>query len=101
MNPTIEGVVRLPSLLGMTTGSPPSITATQELVVPKSIPITFAIFVPSSARLFGGCCERPFALGLLRRGLRSEARVRRSPRVRPLLRAPERVGPIGHAADSL
>jgi hypothetical protein len=29
--------------LAMTTGSPPSITATQLLVVPKSIPITFAI----------------------------------------------------------
>jgi hypothetical protein len=27
----------------MTTGSPPSITATQEFVVPKSIPITFGI----------------------------------------------------------
>jgi hypothetical protein len=36
---TMDGVVRLPSLLGITTGSFPSITATQELVVPKSIPI--------------------------------------------------------------
>ena len=36
----MEGVVRLPSLLGMTTGSPPSITATHEFVVPRSIPIT-------------------------------------------------------------
>jgi hypothetical protein len=27
----------------MTLGSPPSITATQELVVPRSIPIIFAI----------------------------------------------------------
>ena len=32
---TTEGVVRLPSALGMTTASPPSMTATQELVVPK------------------------------------------------------------------
>src|SRR5262249_53588560 len=39
---TIEGVVRLPSALGMTTGSPPSITATQLFVVPRSMPITFA-----------------------------------------------------------
>src|SRR5215470_2670871 len=38
---TIEGVVLAPSALGMTTGSPPSMTATQELVVPRSIPITF------------------------------------------------------------
>jgi hypothetical protein len=29
--------------LAMTLGSPPSMTATQELVVPKSIPIIFAI----------------------------------------------------------
>src|SRR3982750_2498066 len=39
----MEGVVRLPSEFGMTTGSPPSMTATQELVVPRSIPITFAM----------------------------------------------------------
>ena len=38
-----EGVVRVPSALARTLGSPPSIMATQELVVPKSIPITFAI----------------------------------------------------------
>ena len=38
---TIEGVVLAPSLLAITTGSFPSITATQELVVPKSIPIIF------------------------------------------------------------
>src|SRR5699024_9776247 len=40
---TTEGVVRAPSALGITTGSPPSITATQEFVVPKSMPIVFAI----------------------------------------------------------
>src|SRR6478672_609364 len=39
---TMEGVVRLPSALGMTTGSPPSMTATQLFVVPRSMPITFA-----------------------------------------------------------
>ena len=37
---TIDGVVRLPSALGITTGSPPSITATQRLVVPRSMPMT-------------------------------------------------------------
>src|SRR5690606_8139768 len=36
---TTEGVVRPPSALTMTFGSPPSITATHEFVVPKSIPI--------------------------------------------------------------
>src|ERR1700738_4013864 len=37
---TTDGVVRAPSWLTMTAGSPPSITATTELVVPRSIPIT-------------------------------------------------------------
>src|ERR1700676_63803 len=40
---TMDGVVRAPSALGITTGSPPSMTATHELVVPRSIPITFGI----------------------------------------------------------
>src|SRR5580700_10260823 len=42
-NATIEGVVRAPSEFSMTTGSPPSITAMQELVVPRSIPRILAI----------------------------------------------------------
>ncbi len=36
---TTDGVVRAPSTLAMTLGSPPSITATHELVVPKSMPM--------------------------------------------------------------
>src|SRR5439155_16953056 len=48
---TIDGVVRAPSLFSKTTGSPPSITAMQELVVPKSIPKTLAICVQSSDTL--------------------------------------------------
>ena len=36
----IEGVVRAPSEFSITFGVAPSITATQELVVPRSIPIT-------------------------------------------------------------
>src|SRR4030067_905038 len=42
--PTTEGVSRLPSSLMMILGSPPSITATTEFVVPRSIPMIFAIF---------------------------------------------------------
>src|SRR5512139_351631 len=42
---TIEGVVLRPSLLAITTGSFPSITETQELVVPKSIPIILLIMI--------------------------------------------------------
>src|SRR3954451_16348298 len=46
---TTDGVVRAPSLFSMTFGLPPSITATQLLVVPKSIPMTLAMFpYPSS-----------------------------------------------------
>src|SRR5437588_10223683 len=36
--PTTEGVVRAPSALGMTVGSPASSTETTELVVPRSMP---------------------------------------------------------------
>jgi len=47
VNATIEGVVRSPSLFSITFGLPPSMIATQELVVPKSMPITLPIFVRS------------------------------------------------------
>src|ERR1700731_3961361 len=40
---TMEGVVRPPSAFSMTLALLPSMTATQELVVPRSIPIAFAI----------------------------------------------------------
>jgi hypothetical protein len=39
----MEGVVRFPSLFSMTRAESPSITATQEFVVPKSIPIALPI----------------------------------------------------------
>lgn len=52
MKATMDGVVRRPSLLGITTGSLPSITATQEFVVPKSIPIIFPIIVDILLLLF-------------------------------------------------
>ena len=45
---TIEGVVRAPSAFSMTLGVEPSMTATQEFVVPRSMPITFAITYPCS-----------------------------------------------------
>ena len=41
--PTTEGVVRAPSALAMTVGSPPSRTETQEFVVPRSMPTARAI----------------------------------------------------------
>src|SRR5258708_37319911 len=46
---TIEGVVRAPSAFSITLASLPSITATQELVVPRSIPITLLMSSSLSA----------------------------------------------------
>ena len=44
-NAKIDGVVLRPSLFCITTGSFPSITATQEFVVPKSMPMILPISV--------------------------------------------------------
>src|SRR6266850_7209183 len=52
VNATTEGVVRPPSEFVMTVGSPPSMTATTELVVPKSIPIILLISFCSPKRYF-------------------------------------------------
>src|ERR1700730_4416544 len=52
---TTEGVVRAPSWLGITTGSPPCMTATTELVVPRSIPIILLILLILSGYCFRGC----------------------------------------------
>src|SRR5690606_1381121 len=47
-NAIMEGVVRSPSAFSITRAFPPSSTATQELVVPRSIPIILPIvFSPS------------------------------------------------------
>ena len=43
VNATTDGVVRPPSAFGMTVGSPPSSTAMQLFVVPRSIPMVLAI----------------------------------------------------------
>src|SRR5471032_1285762 len=53
---TTEGVVRAPSLFSMTLGLPPSITATQELVVPRSMPMIFAMIV-ALVSVFLNCVE--------------------------------------------
>jgi hypothetical protein len=51
VNATTDGVVRPPSAFGMTDGSPPSSTAMQEFVVPRSMPIVFAIVLVSSVEI--------------------------------------------------
>ena len=43
---TTDAVVRLPSLFSITLGVLPSITATQENVVPRSMPITCPLTLP-------------------------------------------------------
>ena len=50
----------MPSALAMTTGSPPSSTATQELVVPRSIPIILPIIVILLNRL--ACYKLTFTM---------------------------------------
>jgi hypothetical protein len=53
---TTEGVVREPSALAMTVGSPPSRTATTELAVPRSMPTARAI---CCLRVVCTCGRRP------------------------------------------
>src|SRR3954449_1842640 len=54
LNATIDGVVRMPSAFSMTFGVLPSITATHELVVPRSIPMTFPmVLIPFFLRQVG------------------------------------------------
>src|SRR5437763_533877 len=65
----MDGVVLAPSALGMTFVCEPSITATQELVVPRSIPITFAIVLVLSCAFALSCrvllLYRVFALNFV------------------------------------
>ncbi len=70
----------------MTTGSPPSMTATQELVVPRSMPITFAIVYPPYplAFLYFNRCLLLFyspagALAIITRDGRSNRSLSRKP----------------------
>src|SRR3981081_1569480 len=58
---TTDGVVRPPSALAMTTGSPPSITATTLFVVPRSMPTVLAMgeLPPGGFLLEGWGWQRP------------------------------------------
>src|SRR5436190_115014 len=86
---TIDGVVRAPSAFSMTLGVAPSITATQELVVPRSIPMTLPM--NPSSRFAAG---RP---GLDRRPGKEATAGHLVPADRPLIRPPlALVWPHGH-----
>ena len=56
---TIEGVVRMPSAFSMTFGVLPSMTATHELVVPRSMPMTLPMVLPLKLRQAGRATWRP------------------------------------------
>src|SRR3954471_17110116 len=87
VNATTDGVVRLPSALGMTSALPPSMTAaTTELVVPRSIPTAFAMTfssVPGSGFVTG---PRSGTAGARRLGAATTAGRAPGPGVKP---APE------------
>src|SRR5579864_825142 len=61
VNATTDGVRRPPSGLVITTGSPPSMTATTELVVPRSIPIILLIEL---LELLASVAEWPLSLAV-------------------------------------
>src|SRR5437764_6146775 len=81
VNATTEGVVRPPSAFSITVGSPPSSTAMQLLVVPRSIPIVFPILHSYSVENLSG---RVADLCLLRKaiGRGAAGRERIPPRAR-------------------
>src|SRR5436305_1202467 len=56
---TIEGVVRMPSAFSMILGFEPSMTATHELVVPRSMPMTLDIELPLIFSRPPGPVQRP------------------------------------------
>src|SRR5258706_1160545 len=60
---TIDGVVRPPSAFSMTLALFPTITATQELVVPRSMPIAFAMIRLLVQRCSFRCLKRRRSAG--------------------------------------
>src|SRR4029077_8391057 len=58
----MEGVVRAPSEFSITLGADPSMTATQEFVVPRSMPITFAIWLILGGLTQGPSVKRPLCV---------------------------------------
>src|SRR5436190_1775507 len=101
VNATTDGVVRPPSAFSSTVASPPSSTATHELVVPRSIPIVFAtsfsfyVRLPKnlSERLADLCAVMKYRFWLGRRAVRGGSpdlkpfvvyRPRKAPEVRRL-----------------
>src|SRR5262245_2637453 len=82
VKPTTLGVSREPWALVSTLGLPPSMTATTELVVPRSIPMIFAMMSGSCCWL-GGARAQPWRGTALRCGiiLQAECHNQQKPRV--------------------
>src|SRR3989442_3033132 len=108
---TTDGVRRPPSAFSSTVGSPASMTATTLLVVPRSIPRTFAmsllLLAPSAVRVEAELLEDPIeprdqrAL-LLRQGAANSVIVRHiAPQAADLLGHAERKPDAGHVDPSL
>ncbi len=72
VKPTTDGVVRIPSELAITIGFPPSMTATTELVVPRSMPTTLPMRWFSPYVLRFGLVVR---LSILSRQVRQKAKA--------------------------
>ncbi len=69
VKPTTDAVRRFPSALVITLGSPPSMTATTEFVVPRSIPMMRLILPPRGERFRPGSEPRAWEeSSLLHRG---------------------------------
>ena len=85
-NATMEGVVRSPSLFSMTRGLVPSMTATHEFVVPRSIPMVLAMAGCSANAMNGR--ERQYAAWPVEFNRNDAGRP--AARIRP---RPARVGP--------
>src|SRR5262245_61184545 len=62
VNATIEGVVLMPSEFSITFGFLPSMTATHELVVPRSMPMTLPMVLPLKLRQTGRAAWRPMGM---------------------------------------
>src|SRR6202034_4603610 len=86
VNATMDGVVFRPSEFSMTLGDLPSITATQELVVPRSMPMTLPIFYVLSCQQAGRAHAAPG------RSVVQASRLLRTALVRPLIILTRRPG---------
>src|SRR5262245_29587188 len=95
---TIEGVVRAPSAFSITLGLLPSMTVTQELVVPRSIPIALAMTKLLFQRR--SCADSRCDRGCARMQPTTPLRIRHAPGGGTCSAREERPGHVPPAAGS-